>query len=85
MSRYICKFEHRLDDVKVSLPGTCPDASSHEAQGETVGDAICRLLPVRTAAFASDADELESCVAALRGRHIVINVEDRRIRSLGLI
>lgn len=84
MDTYLC----HITDANTGFDATLNRVLDGEllvlrGNGPCVSDAVSAALGQRTA-FASSSDELDTCIAALRGRLLRLNVSGRVMRSGGL-
>ena len=85
MGTFLCSLSQLDDGIYARLS----DRSTGEfcirtGFGENTAEALSQALGLNDANFASDDDEIESCVAALRQRMLKIEVNGRAIHTRGL-
>jgi len=86
METYLCHITTGVDNGVSAVINRTLDGELmvRRGLGKCVADALFEALGLRSAEFATSEDELETCVAALRGRPVRITVSGRVIRSCGL-
>lgn len=85
--RYVCRLRQGSQGVEVELSPSRINAELDQctAAGPSAMDAIVTALKLSSLFLPSEADEQALCVAALRGRPLVLDVEDRELRLLGFV
>jgi hypothetical protein len=85
--RYACRFIPTGDGYEAVLviPGEPEHAPDRRGFASTPGDAILQALCCQALVFASEADEQDVCLAAMRGRVVRLQREDRCLTSLGVL
>jgi hypothetical protein len=84
---YACRFRHLGDSIEaiLTIPGEAEHVPDRRGVGDSPADAILQALRCDGLTFRTERDEQDACLAALRGKVLRIEREERQLTSLGLL